>query len=181
MSKIQPGDVFVKRRADRDMILLMLPRTERSGKQPYVRLSTREHNTDSAYWTDRERVGSFSGNKRYEYVGTIPPEYMDILIRQEVKHKYTVIIADYSQSFAAPTTRAVKVTGHSPEDAAGDAEVVVAGRIFEREYGDHDPTSGGWDDEWIKCMEAAGTLAVIEGHPKVYIEDAIYETIKETK
>lgn len=184
MSKIQPGDVFVKRRADKDMILLMLPRTERSGKQPYVRLSTREHNTDSAYWTDRERVGKFSGNQRYKYMGTVPPEYMDILIKQEVKHKYTVIIADYSESFAAPTMRAVKVTGTSPEDAASNAEVVIATKLWHKRYpgiGEPYDQEPSMDDEWISCMEAAGTTAVIEGHPKIYIEDAIYETTKETK
>jgi hypothetical protein len=181
MTNIQPGDVFVKTRGGRELILLMLPRTERSGKQPYSRLSTQKHDIDSAYWTDRERIGNFTGGQRYKYVGTVPPEYIDIIVNQEVKLKFTVIINDYSGSYAMPRTCVVRAFGSSPEDAAGDAEVEIAGRIFKREYGDHDPTSGGWDDEWIKCMEAAGTKAVIAGHPKVYVEDEIYElTTKET-
>jgi hypothetical protein len=183
MTNIQPGDVFVKTRGGRNLILLMLPRTERSGKQPYVRLSTQNHNIDSAYWTDRDRVGNFSSGQRYRYVGTVPPAYIDIIVNQEVKLKFTVIVCDYSEHASSPTTRAVKVTGTSPEDAASAAEVEIATEIWNRRYpelGEPYDQNPRMDDEWIDCMESAGTKAVIAGHPKVYVEDEIYElTTKE--
>jgi hypothetical protein len=177
MSNIQPGDVFVKVRGGRELILLMLPRTQRSGKQPYVRLSTKDHNVDAAYWTDRNRVGNFSGGQRYEYMGTVPQEYIDILVNAKTKQNYTVIICDYSEHASSPTTRAVKVEGTSPEDAASMAEVTIATEIWKRRYPelgepyDQDPRM---DDEWMDCMESVGTKAVIEGRPKIYVEDEIY-------
>ena len=91
---------------------------------------------------------------------------------------FTVILADYSErsmSWTSPTTRVVQVEGNSPEDAAGTAEVVIASETWKRR---HPNVAIGanpqMDDEWITCMESVGTLVVIEGHPKTFIDDDIY-------
>lgn len=89
---------------------------------------------------------------------------------------YTVIIADHSEHREAGLIVVVQVRGETPLDAASNAEVDVASKIFERSYGaDVDPINGNHDEEWIWCMEHASTLVVIEGTPKTFVEDAIYE------
>lgn len=91
---------------------------------------------------------------------------------------YTVIINDYAEHVSFPVVKAIQVTAESPESAAGVAEVVVATEIWKRRYpelGEPHEQDPRMDDEWIDCMEAAGTLAVIEGNVKTWIADEIYD------
>lgn len=74
---IQPGDVFVKRWGDRDLVHIMLPRG-RHGKQPYMILDS---GNQDATWNDRRSTyGNTTVNRRWRYVGTIPPIYLGQLV-----------------------------------------------------------------------------------------------------
>lgn len=93
--------------------------------------------------------------------------------------EYTVILADHSVHRNVDVTRALKVEGGFPEDAAGNAETALASEIWNRRYPDRgqpethpDEFS---DEDWIACMESVSTLAVIVGHPRVFVEDDIYD------
>jgi hypothetical protein len=89
---------------------------------------------------------------------------------------YTVIVYDYSDT-ARGLMLAVQVQGDSPETAAGVAEVVIATQVWNRRHpgvGEPYNQEPRMDEEWIACMEAVDAKAVIEGHPRVYIEDDIY-------
>lgn len=90
---------------------------------------------------------------------------------------FTVILADYSEHASSPRTRVVQVTAETPESAASVAEVVIASETWHRRYpemGEPTDVEPRMDDEWIDCMDSVGTLAVIEGHPNTFIDDAIY-------
>jgi hypothetical protein len=92
---------------------------------------------------------------------------------------YTVIIYDYSDTASARGLRVatVQVQADAVEAAAGVAEVVIATEVWNKRHpgiGEPHDQEPRMDDEWIACMEAVGTKAVIEGHPRVYIEDDIY-------
>lgn len=84
-------------------------------------------------------------------------------------------INDYHPS---GTTRVVATSGRGPESAAGEAECGIAIEIWKRRYPgiDHLASRGeiDMDVEWMACMEAVHTLAVIEGRPTVWFEDGIY-------
>ncbi len=100
---------------------------------------------------------------------------------ERVVKDYTVIVLDHGSERWA-VTKAVQTTGHSPEDAASDAECEVALNVWKHRHpGCTDPNDvpEGWsiterDCAWIDCMESVETIAVIEGHPRTYVEDAIY-------
>lgn len=90
---------------------------------------------------------------------------------------FTVILHSYGEHPSVPRTHAVQVEGNSPEDAAGVAEVVIASETWKRRYpemGEPQDANPPMDEEWISCMESVGTLVVIEGHPKTFIDDDIY-------
>lgn len=90
---------------------------------------------------------------------------------------YTVILHDYSEHPAHPETRAMQVEAPMPEGAAGVAEVIVATETWHRRYpeqGEPHNANPSMDDEWIDCMQSVGTVAVIEGHPRTFIDDEIY-------
>jgi len=76
---IQPGDIFVKTWG-MEKVIMMLPRRPNSAKQWYLRLST--GTVESAWWEDRNGVGN--PRKPWRYVGTVPEEFMHILMPVEV-------------------------------------------------------------------------------------------------
>jgi hypothetical protein len=90
---------------------------------------------------------------------------------------YTVVLKDYSEH-PQGFTRVVFASGRGPENAAGEAECGIAIEIWKRRYPhiDHlaSPHEIDMEDEWMACMEAVHTLAVIDGTPTVWFEDGIY-------
>lgn len=93
--------------------------------------------------------------------------------------KYTVIMQDRSEHYMTiGTTRILIEEGDSAYDAAQYAEITLATEVFTKRHGEGiDPKGhgGGYDDEWIACMESVGVVAVIEGTPTTYFEDSIYD------
>jgi hypothetical protein len=71
---IQSGDVFVKRWGQRNLVHVMLARSPRSAKQPYMILPS--GGTDSTWCTLRNRYGNTSTDRRWHYVGTMPERYL---------------------------------------------------------------------------------------------------------
>jgi hypothetical protein len=75
---IQPGDVFVKDWGQRQLVHVMLPRTPKSAKQPYMILSS--GGRDSTWCTRRSSYGNTTTDRRWRYVGQIPAEWLSMLI-----------------------------------------------------------------------------------------------------
>lgn len=91
---------------------------------------------------------------------------------------YTIIVHDYGESPSTPRTHAVQETADSPLNAASLGEIEIASATWHRRYpeqGEPYDANPRMDDEWMACMESVSVLAVIEGHPKTYVEDAIYD------
>lgn len=73
-NRVQAGDVFVKQWGQREIVLVMLPRTPSSAKQPYLRLPA--GTTEGGYWSRREQLD----RRKYRYVGTVPLMFLPDLI-----------------------------------------------------------------------------------------------------
>jgi len=87
---------------------------------------------------------------------------------------YTVILRDYSEHRWG-STRVVVESGETAYDAAQYAEITIATETFGKLWPGVDPIDGNHDDDWMSCMDSVGVVAVIEGTPKTYYEDAITE------
>ena len=80
LAPIQPGDVFVKRWGERELIHVMLPRGPHSRKQTYMRLPS--GGIDSTWCRQRHSYGNTSTERRWRYVGTVPDWFLTELLQQ---------------------------------------------------------------------------------------------------
>lgn len=103
-------------------------------------------------------------------------------IPDHIYNPYTVIVQDHSEHPTVPRTHSITAWGKHPEDASGEAECGQAIEVWKRRFPQcpdpievpEDWTEQERDDAWRACMESVATLAVIEGHPQVWVEDAIF-------
>lgn len=90
--------------------------------------------------------------------------------------KYTAIISNSNGFVNAGLSieETVVVEAERINDVVGEAQVIVASRILEELCGEGSQPND-YEDLWMQIYDHIPVVAIIEGEPKVIINDEIYE------